>query len=278
MQKRNEKNVTRLSRKVFQILQTFSTYFHAFLHAQFSAVIDMFLLLLFFEFWCPRVALVMARQTLPTDGFFVVLNKYLIRKKHDRDERCGGIGRERQENTRKRTDEMMVDPILRIKAKEKRRTIFSGNCIVAEIMCKLSEESVYEITHWFAKIKETPRWTPNPENVFAGLEPLPSNRWSNPMVDGTCDGDVTHGDTNVWKDLNVMHEKTNDVRTRTGVAQEQVGMSLGMGRRPATKHRKYAQKRNCIHTAFGQLCGVFFFLKKRRETDKQCGVKRDAQR
>ena len=61
------------------------------------------------------------------------------------------LGRERGENTRKRTDEMMVDPILRIKAKEKTRTNCSGNCIVAEIMCKLSEESVYEITHWFAK-------------------------------------------------------------------------------------------------------------------------------
>ena len=49
------------------ILQKFSTYFHAFLHAQFSAVIDIFLVL-FFEFWCPRVALVKVRQTLPTDG------------------------------------------------------------------------------------------------------------------------------------------------------------------------------------------------------------------
>ena len=103
------------------------------------------------------------------------------------------------------------------------------------------------------------------------------------MVDGTCDGVVTDGDTKIWKDLNVMHEKTNDVQTQISIAQEQVGMSLRMWRSPATKHRKYGQKRNCIHTAFGQLCGVFFFFfffkgKKRRETDKHCGVKRDAQR
>ena len=251
------------------ILQKFSTYFRAFLHAQFSAVIDIFLVL-FFEFWCPRVALVKVRQTLPTDGSCRV--EQILAKKETRERRKMRQNWERAwREHKKRNGWNDGRPNLAHLGQGKDKNELFGKLHCGwddvRVIWGIGVRNHALVRMKFKRHRGEHRIQKMCSRVSGHCHQVGGQtQWLMALVMVMW----LDGDTNVWKDLNVMHEKTNDVRTHISIAQEQVGMSLRMGRRPATKHRKYAQKRNCIHSAFDNyaVCVVFFFLKKKKKTER----------